>query len=100
MSAAHKITARGNSAVVRGYTIGRGRLRTGSSRLQRRPNQRRIKRLETAEEPFVVSGTANARVHSFARRVHFSDGVGWLRAVAAKRDPAVAADRKSPSYGR
>lgn len=99
MSAAHKITVRGNSAAVRGYRIGRSRLQTGSSRLQRRPNQHRIKRLETAEEPFVVSGTVNARVHSFARRVHFPAEVGWLQTVAAKRNPVIAADLKELGYG-
>lgn len=99
MSAAHKITARGNSAVVRGYRIGRGRLQTGSSRLQRRPDPRRTKGLETAGEPFVVSGTANARVRSFARRVHFAAGVGWLRAVAAKLDAVIAANLKELGYG-
>lgn len=99
MSAAHKITARGNSAVARGYRIGRSRLQTGSSRLQMRPDPRRIKGLETAREPFVVSGTANARVRSFARRVHFSDGVGWLQTVATRRNPVIAADLKELGYG-
>lgn len=40
MNAAHKITARGYAAVVRGYRLGGSRLQTCSSRRQIRPNAR------------------------------------------------------------
>lgn len=90
MSAAHRITARGNLAVVRGYWIGCGRLQTDTSRLQIRPNPRQIKGLETVEEPFVSSGTAIARVHSVVRCAHFAAAAVCLQPKTAKLDAAIA----------
>ena len=44
-------------------------------------------------------GTPNARVHSFARRVHFAAGTARLQAEAAKLDAAIAANLRELRYG-
>lgn len=78
MSAAHKITARGYPGIGRGYSSALpGAGAAGNSR----------------------KCTANARVHSFARRVHFAAGVGWLRAEVARLDAAIAANLRELGYG-
>lgn len=91
-SAAEKIT-------VRGYRIDHSRLQTGSNRLQVRPNARRITGLDMVREPIVLGGTANARVHSFARRVPFAAGAAGLRAEVATLDAAIATNLKEVGYG-
>jgi hypothetical protein len=43
--------------------------------------------------------TANARVHSFARRVRFAAGAALQQAEAEEFDAAIAANLKELGYG-
>ncbi|MBW6493783.1 MAG: hypothetical protein K0B16_04375 [Burkholderiaceae bacterium] len=78
MSAAHKITARGYQVIGRGYSSPVPGAGSASN---------------TRES------MANARVHSFARRVHFAVGASWPSAGKAKLDAAIAANLKELGYG-
>ena len=42
---------------------------------------------------------ANARVHLFARRVHFAVGAAWMRSEIANLHAAIAANLRELGYG-
>lgn len=77
MSAAHKISASGYQRSGCGYSA---------------------PMLGAGPVSIVCESTANARVHSFARRMHFTPGTAWLLPKAAKLDEAIWKNLKGLGY--
>lgn len=98
MSAAHKITARGYPVTARAYITDNGDVHRIPNGLQNSPNAPQICASGVLIAAGDQLGLENARVHLFARRVHFARAV-WRPAGAATLDAEIAANLRELGYG-